>query len=63
MRYSFYQILVAIFLLSGCQSISVPPSYEYKEIATKDFTIASWQKITEPNGTYKIYIEGGRLCL
>lgn len=58
MRYSFYKILVAILLLSGCQSISVPPSYEYKEIATRDFTIASWQKITEPNGTYKIYIEG-----
>ena len=58
MRNGFYKILVAIFLLSGCQSISVPPSYEYKEIATRDFTIASWQKITEPNGVYKIYIEG-----
>ena len=58
MRNGFYKILVAIFLLSGCQSISVPSSYEYKEIATRDFTIASWQKITEPNGVYKIYIEG-----
>lgn len=25
---------------------------------TRDFTIANWQKVTEPNGTYKIYIEG-----
>ena len=58
MRNGFYKILVAIFLLSGCQSISVPPSYEYKEIAMRNFTIASWQKITEPNGVYKIYIEG-----
>lgn len=58
MRNGFYKIVVAIFLLSGCQSISVPPSYEYKEIATRDFTIASWQKITEPKRGYKIYIEG-----
>lgn len=26
---------------------------------TRNFTIASWQKITEPNVVYKIYIEGG----
>ena len=58
MRYGFYKILVAIFLLSGCQSVSVPPSYEYKEIATRDFTLASWQKITNPKAVYKIYIEG-----
>lgn len=52
------KLFAILFLLSGCSSIAVPPSYVYKEIPTRDFTLASWQKITEPFGTYKIYIEG-----
>lgn len=52
------KLFAILFLLSGCSSIAVPPAYVYKEIPTRDFTLASWQKITEPSGTYKIYIEG-----
>ena len=52
------KLFAILFLLSGCSSIAVPPSYVYKEIPTRDFTLASWQKITDPFGTYKIYIEG-----
>ncbi len=52
------KLFAILFLLSGCSSIAVPPAYVYKEIPTRDFTLASWQKITDPFGTYKIYIEG-----
>lgn len=45
-------------LLSGCASITAPADYVYKEIETRDFTIATWQKITNPQEVYKIYIEG-----
>lgn len=51
--------LIVIFLfLCGCASIDIPSSFEYKEIKTRSFSIASWQKITSPNSIYKIYIEG-----
>lgn len=53
--------LAAMFLfliLGGCRSVVVPPDYVYKEIPTRDFTLASWQKITDPASGYKIYIEG-----
>jgi len=30
----------------------------YKEVHTKNFNIATWQKITDPDSVYKIYIEG-----
>lgn len=52
------KLFAILFLLSGCNSIAIPPAYVYKEILTRDFTLASWQKITNPFGTYKIYIEG-----
>lgn len=52
------KLFAILFLLSGCNSIAIPPAYVYKEIPTRDFTLASWQKITDPFGTYKIYIEG-----
>lgn len=53
------QILIILSLLvCGCASIVVPSNFVYKEIETKDFKIASWQKITKPQGVYKIYIEG-----
>lgn len=52
------KLFAILFLLSGCSNIAVPPVYVYKEIPTRDFTLASWQKITDPFGTYKIYIEG-----
>ena len=52
------RILIILLLLSGCAAIKAPADFVYKEIPTRDFTLASWQKITNPFGTYKIYIEG-----
>lgn len=52
------RILIILLLLSGCAAIKAPADFVYEEIPTRDFTLASWQKITEPFGTYKIYIEG-----
>ena len=52
------KIFISIVLLSGCASLTVPPEYQYKEIETSYFKLASWQKITNPDAPYKIYIEG-----
>lgn len=46
------------FLLCGCQNLAIPPDFVYKEIHTGNFTLASWQKIRNPQEIYKIYIEG-----
>jgi len=46
------------FLLTGCQSISVPQNYIYREIQAADFRLVSYQKINNPSGIYKIYLEG-----
>ena len=45
-------------MLCGCQTLTVSPEFEYKEIQTSTFKLASWQKITQPKLPYKIYIEG-----
>ena len=50
-------IILSLFL-SGCSSITAPDSFVYREIQTKTFKLASWQKITNPAALYKIYIEG-----
>ena len=48
-----------LFLLCGCQSVlPVPPEFEYKEIRAGQFTLASWQKISDKNQPVKVYIEG-----
>lgn len=52
------KLIVMFLFLCGCTSIDIPSSFEYKEIKTRSFSIASWQKITSPNSVYKIYIEG-----
>lgn len=52
------KLIAIMVLLSGCASITAPADYVYKEIETRDFTIATWQKITNPQEVYKIYIEG-----
>lgn len=52
------KLLLFFLLLSGCNHISVPQDFVYKEIRTQNFDLASWQKITNPNGVYKIYLEG-----
>lgn len=46
------------FFLFGCSGVVVPDDFLYKEIKTSIFKIASWQKITNPNGRFKVYIEG-----
>ena len=50
--------LIVLFFLAGCTTIKAPADFAYKEINTRNFTLASWQKITDPSGVYKIYIEG-----
>ena len=52
------KIFAVLLLLTNCSSITVPSDYVYQEVETRDFTIATWQKITNPQGVYKIYIEG-----
>ena len=49
---------VFLFMLSSCTAIVPPATYKYKEVETRDFNIATWQKITNPQGVYKFYIEG-----
>ena len=58
MTKNILKILSILLLLNGCSSIIIPPEFEYKEIKTDTFDLASWQKITNPNAEYKIYIEG-----
>lgn len=52
------KIFIPLVLLGGCTSLTVPPEYQYKEIETSYFKLASWQKITNPSAPYKIYVEG-----
>lgn len=52
------KLIVIMVFLAGCTSVSAPSNYVYKEVKTRDFTIATWQKITNPQEVYKIYIEG-----
>ena len=53
------KFLIAVLFLCGCAtSLNPPENFNYKEIQTKNFKIASWQKITDPRAVYKIYIEG-----
>ena len=53
-----YFVLCFLFILFGCQSIQAPEEFVYKEIVTPQFKIATWQKITDINADYHIYIEG-----
>lgn len=52
------KLLITLLFLTGCTTIKVPADFVYKEIETRDFTLASWQKVTNPAAPYKIYIEG-----
>ena len=47
-----------LLILSGCQTIQPPQGFVYKEISTSQFKLASWQKISDINAEYHIYIEG-----
>ena len=52
------EMFLLVLFLAGCSTITVPADFVYKEIETRDFTIATWQKVTNPAAPYKIYIEG-----
>ena len=43
---------------TGYTTIKVPADFVYKEVETRNFTLASRQKVTNPAAPYKIYIEG-----
>lgn len=47
-----------ILFLTGCMSVTVPKDFAYNKVETRDFTLATWQKITNPQSVYKVYIEG-----
>lgn len=52
------KIFAIILLLCGCQGLVIPDDFNYKIIKTRNFELASWQKINNPQGVFKIYIEG-----
>jgi len=52
------EMFLLVLFLTGCSTIKAPADFAYKEIETRDFTIATWQKVTNPAAPYKIYIEG-----
>lgn len=57
-KYMFVSAL--LFLTASCATneVKVPPSFKYQTLPTKNFLLASWRKAENPNGTYKVYIEG-----
>lgn len=53
-----YVFILLFLLCAACGTLQVPESFTYRDIQTAHFKLASWQKITNPTGVYKIYIEG-----
>lgn len=45
--------IVLILLLTGCAAVKVPPEFVYREIQTRDFTLATWQKLPTPTAFTK----------
>jgi len=58
MKKKIAEILSLLLFISGCTAITVPDSFSYKEMPGSKFTVASWQKVQNPQAVYKIYIEG-----
>ena len=56
MRY-LIGFVVFLFVLA-CSPIQVPSTFDYVKIETKQFELASWQKITNSKDPIRIYIEG-----
>lgn len=52
------KLLILLSLLAGCAAIKPPADFTYRPVSVENFEIASWQKITNPNAEYRIYIEG-----
>lgn len=56
-----YRILWLCFLFAltaACSSVTVPDNYQYRIVQTRNFEIASWQKLESPARPIKFYIEG-----
>jgi len=53
-----FKKIATLLFLASCSALAVPADYAYQEVKTRDFTIATWQKITDPQAVYKFYIEG-----
>lgn len=51
-------VFVFLALTACAASVNVPQEFVYQPITAGVFQIASWQKITDPNQPFKIYIEG-----
>lgn len=58
MKINVLKFVCLLVLLCCCRSVTVPSEFVYREIQTTTFKLATWQKITQPGGRYKIYIEG-----
>jgi hypothetical protein len=56
-RAKVYKSLKPLLFLAGCSTITAPADFVYKEIETRDFTIANVAKDYNPAAPYKIYIE------
>ena len=54
----FRFFVLFLFLVTGCSNIVIPDAFKYEEIDADIFKLASWQKISNKDGTIKIYIEG-----
>ena len=50
--------LILGLILGGCQKITIPDSFVYREIQTDTYQLASWQKTTDTHAPIRIYIEG-----
>jgi len=52
------KLLFILLLLTGCTSFEMPADFEARQVETGGFDISVWQKISNPQGLYYVYIEG-----
>ena len=57
MQKRFFMFFLTLFL-PACVSLPEPEGFVYREIKTKDFSLASWSRIKTPGKPVRIYIEG-----
>ncbi len=50
--------LLMLFVFGCANRVETPVGFSYKELETKAYRIASWQKITHPGAPVRFYIEG-----
>lgn len=51
------KLLICLLLLTACSPEAEKNDFAYQEIPTRNFTLRSWQKVTDANAAYKIYLE------